>query len=137
HCIHRTHFAYDGVHIDHGIEEQTPEQPLIEEPEDQEPDPQPEEYPQAAPDFASEEANPSEEGVDWNLIALDSLAALALAPTLGDTIYTEMPYYVENKLETGRRLSLLFAVWSSSSVLVSEEGPVITRSKKRHELALE
>ncbi|WVZ74423.1 hypothetical protein U9M48_022602 [Paspalum notatum var. saurae] len=30
---------------DHGIEEQTPEQPLIEEPEDQEPDPQPEEYP--------------------------------------------------------------------------------------------
>ncbi|WVZ89946.1 hypothetical protein U9M48_036291, partial [Paspalum notatum var. saurae] len=67
---------------DHGIEEQTQEQPLIEEPEDQEPDPQPEEYPQAAPDFASEEANPSEEGVDWNLIALDSLAALALAPTL-------------------------------------------------------
>ncbi|WVZ97146.1 hypothetical protein U9M48_042701 [Paspalum notatum var. saurae] len=76
---------------------------MIEEPEDQEPDPQPEEYPQAAPDFASEEANPSEEGrqdhtlpandlntvyayalgVDGNLIALDSLAALALAPTLG------------------------------------------------------
>ncbi|WVZ58101.1 hypothetical protein U9M48_008407 [Paspalum notatum var. saurae] len=71
------------MHIDHGIEEQTQEQPLIEEPEDQEPDPQPEEYPQAAPDFAFEEANPSEEGVDWNLIALDSLAALALAPTLG------------------------------------------------------
>ncbi|WVZ49163.1 hypothetical protein U9M48_000540 [Paspalum notatum var. saurae] len=50
---------------DHGIEEQTQEQPLIEEPEDQEPDPQPEEYPQAAPDFASEEANPSEEGMEF------------------------------------------------------------------------
>ena len=62
HCIHRTHLAYDGIHIDHGIEEQTQEQPLIEEPEDQEPDLQPEEYPQAAPDFASEEANPSEQG---------------------------------------------------------------------------
>ncbi|WVZ88033.1 hypothetical protein U9M48_034593, partial [Paspalum notatum var. saurae] len=61
HCIHRTHFAYDGIHIDHGIDEQTQEQPLIEEPEDQEPDPQPEEYPQAAPDFASEETNPNEE----------------------------------------------------------------------------
>ncbi|WVZ76146.1 hypothetical protein U9M48_024144 [Paspalum notatum var. saurae] len=58
-------------HLDHGIEEQTQEQPLIEEPQDQEPDPQPKEYPQAAPDFASEEANPSEEGVDWNPIALD------------------------------------------------------------------
>ncbi|WVZ63447.1 hypothetical protein U9M48_013078, partial [Paspalum notatum var. saurae] len=46
--------------LNHGIEEQTPEQPLIEEPEDPEPDPQLEEYPQAAPDFASEEANPSE-----------------------------------------------------------------------------
>ncbi|WVZ83601.1 hypothetical protein U9M48_030732 [Paspalum notatum var. saurae] len=65
HDIHRTHFAYDGIRIDHGIEEQTPEQPLIEEPEDQEPDPQPEEYPQAAPDFASEEANPSEEGMEF------------------------------------------------------------------------
>ncbi|WVZ85589.1 hypothetical protein U9M48_032498, partial [Paspalum notatum var. saurae] len=89
HCIHRTHFANDGIHIDHGIEEQTQEQPLIEEPEDQEPDPQPEEYPQAASDFASEKAN------------------------------------------------LARKVWSSSSVLVLEEGPVITRSKKRHELVLE
>ncbi|WVZ59512.1 hypothetical protein U9M48_009638, partial [Paspalum notatum var. saurae] len=58
------------------------EQPLIEEPEDQEPDPQQEDQQQAA-DFAPEETDPSEEGVDWNLIALDSLAALALAPTLG------------------------------------------------------
>ncbi|WVZ50128.1 hypothetical protein U9M48_001414 [Paspalum notatum var. saurae] len=75
-------FAYDGIHIDHGIEEQTQEQPLIEEPKDQEPDPQQEEQQQAA-DFAPEETDPSEEGVDWNLIALDSLAATALAPTLG------------------------------------------------------
>ncbi|WVZ81456.1 hypothetical protein U9M48_028831 [Paspalum notatum var. saurae] len=51
--------------LNHGIEEQTQEQPLIEEPEDQEPDPQPEEYPQAAPDFASEKANPSEEGMEF------------------------------------------------------------------------
>ncbi|WVZ97986.1 hypothetical protein U9M48_043481 [Paspalum notatum var. saurae] len=51
--------------LNHGIEEQTQEQPLIEEPEDQEPDPQSEEYPQAAPDFASEEANPSEEGMEF------------------------------------------------------------------------
>ena len=70
HCIHRTHFAYDGMHIDQGIEEQTQEQPLIEKPEDQEPDPQPEEYPRATPDFASEEVNPSEEGrQDHTLLA--------------------------------------------------------------------
>ncbi|WVZ65528.1 hypothetical protein U9M48_014876 [Paspalum notatum var. saurae] len=68
--------------LNHGIEEQTQEQPLIEEPEDQEPDPQQEDQQQAA-DFAPEETEPSEEGVDWNLIALDSLAALTLAPTLG------------------------------------------------------
>ncbi|WVZ71365.1 hypothetical protein U9M48_019957, partial [Paspalum notatum var. saurae] len=74
-------FAYDGIHIDHGIEEQTHEQPLIEELEDREPDPQQQDQQQAA-DFAPEEIDPSEEGVDWNLIALDSLAALALAPTL-------------------------------------------------------
>ncbi|WVZ93580.1 hypothetical protein U9M48_039548, partial [Paspalum notatum var. saurae] len=85
---HRTHFAYDGIHIDHGIEEQTQEQPLIEEPKDSEPDPQQEDQQQAA-DFAPEETDPSEE------------------------------------------------VWSSSSVLVLEEGPVIIRSEKRHELALE
>ncbi|WVZ82900.1 LOW QUALITY PROTEIN: hypothetical protein U9M48_030107 [Paspalum notatum var. saurae] len=43
----------------HGIEEQTQEQLLIEEPEDQEPDPQQEDQQQAA-DFAPEETNPSE-----------------------------------------------------------------------------
>ncbi|WVZ90043.1 hypothetical protein U9M48_036376 [Paspalum notatum var. saurae] len=111
---------------DHGIEEQTQEQPLIEEPEDQEPDSQPEEYPQAAPDFASEEANPSEEGVDWNLIALDSLAALALAPTL-----VFMNFSIANGL------GIMKGVWNSSSVLVLAEGLVIIRSKKRVELANE
>ncbi|WVZ67010.1 hypothetical protein U9M48_016156 [Paspalum notatum var. saurae] len=55
-------FAYDGIHIDHGIEEQTQKQPLIEEPEDQEPDPQQEDQQQAA-DFAPEETDPSEEGL--------------------------------------------------------------------------
>ncbi|WVZ90710.1 hypothetical protein U9M48_036989, partial [Paspalum notatum var. saurae] len=35
--------------------------PVIEEPEDPEPKLQQEEYPQAAPDFTAEEANPSEE----------------------------------------------------------------------------
>ncbi|WVZ71359.1 hypothetical protein U9M48_019952, partial [Paspalum notatum var. saurae] len=57
-------FAYDGIHIDHGIEEQTQEQPLIEEPEDQEPDPQQEDQQQAA-DFAPEETDPSEEGMEF------------------------------------------------------------------------
>ena len=89
------------MHIDHGVEEQTQEQPLIEEPEDQEPDPQPEEYP-PAPDFASEKANPSEEGRQDHILPANNglwlricircwlephcirpLAALALAPTLG------------------------------------------------------
>ncbi|WVZ92637.1 hypothetical protein U9M48_038686 [Paspalum notatum var. saurae] len=57
-------FAYDGIHIDHGIEEQTQEQPPIEEPEDQEPDPQQEDQQQAA-DFAPEETDPSEEGMEF------------------------------------------------------------------------
>ena len=51
------------MHIDTGNEELTQQLPLVEEPEDQEPvNPKQEEYPQAAPDFATEEANPSEEG---------------------------------------------------------------------------
>ncbi|WVZ51821.1 hypothetical protein U9M48_002929 [Paspalum notatum var. saurae] len=50
------------MHIDTGNEELTQQPPLVEEPEDQEPvNPEQEEYPQAAPDFATEEANPSEE----------------------------------------------------------------------------
>ncbi|WVZ52482.1 hypothetical protein U9M48_003536, partial [Paspalum notatum var. saurae] len=57
-------FAYDGIHIDHGIEEQTQEQLLIEEPEDQEPDPKQEDQQQAA-DFAPEETDPSEEGMEF------------------------------------------------------------------------
>ncbi|WVZ53923.1 hypothetical protein U9M48_004809 [Paspalum notatum var. saurae] len=48
------------MHIDPAPEEQ--EIPVIEEPEDPEPELQQEEYPQAAPDFTAEEANPSEEG---------------------------------------------------------------------------
>ncbi|WVZ89424.1 hypothetical protein U9M48_035836 [Paspalum notatum var. saurae] len=38
HSLHS--FAHDGMHIDPGVEEQTQEQPLIEEPEDPEPYPQ-------------------------------------------------------------------------------------------------
>ena len=49
-----------GMHIDPAPEEQ--EIPVIEEPEDPEPELQQEEHPQAAPDFTAEEANPSEEG---------------------------------------------------------------------------
>ncbi|WVZ83506.1 hypothetical protein U9M48_030648 [Paspalum notatum var. saurae] len=60
------------MNINHGIEEQTQEQPLIEEPKDQEPNPQPEDLQQAA-DFAPDDTDLSEE---------ESLAALALAPTL-------------------------------------------------------
>ncbi|WVZ93320.1 hypothetical protein U9M48_039308 [Paspalum notatum var. saurae] len=36
-----------------------------------------------------------------------------------------------------RRLTIARKVCSSSSVLVLEEGPIIIRSEKRHELALE
>ncbi|WVZ51401.1 hypothetical protein U9M48_002551, partial [Paspalum notatum var. saurae] len=61
HCIHRTHFAYDGIHIDHGIEERDAGTAADRGAKTGEPDPRPKEYPQAAPDFASEEANPSEE----------------------------------------------------------------------------
>ena len=91
------------MHIDTGNEELTQQLPLVEEPEDQEPvNPEQEEYPPAAPDFATEEANPSEEGrqdhilpanfVLWLRICIRywlephcirPLAALALAPTLG------------------------------------------------------
>ncbi|WVZ62754.1 hypothetical protein U9M48_012460, partial [Paspalum notatum var. saurae] len=38
---------------------------VVEEPEDQEMNPEQEEYPPAAPDFATEEANPSEEGMEF------------------------------------------------------------------------
>ncbi|WVZ89578.1 hypothetical protein U9M48_035959 [Paspalum notatum var. saurae] len=101
-------FAYDGIHIDHGIEEQTQEQPLIEEPEDPEPDPQ-QEGQQQAIDSAPEETDPSEE---------DILAAQALAPMNRD-----------------RRTSLLRMVWSSFSVPVLAEELVTIRSMKRLELA--
>jgi len=83
-------------------EEQTQEQPLVEEPEDPEPYPQQEDLQQAA-DSAPDDTNPSEEGRQalhspsriiiydyayalgfvWNLIALEPLAVLALAPILG------------------------------------------------------
>ncbi|WVZ69984.1 hypothetical protein U9M48_018695, partial [Paspalum notatum var. saurae] len=46
----------------------TPEEqeiPVIEEPEDPEPELQQEEHPRAAPDFTAEEANPSEEGMEF------------------------------------------------------------------------
>ncbi|WVZ93489.1 hypothetical protein U9M48_039464 [Paspalum notatum var. saurae] len=50
-----------SLNDDTGNEELTQQLPLVEEPEDQEPvNPEQEEYPQAAPDFATEEANPSE-----------------------------------------------------------------------------
>ena len=65
--LHLSHsFAYDGMHIDPAPEEQ--EIPVIEEPEDPEPELQQEEYPQAAPDFTAEEANPSEEGRQAHMI---------------------------------------------------------------------
>ncbi|WVZ70562.1 hypothetical protein U9M48_019221 [Paspalum notatum var. saurae] len=66
-CILVHSFAYDVMHIDPTNEELTPEQPLIEEPEDEQEDPQP------TTDHITEEApsNPSGE---------DSLAALALDP---------------------------------------------------------
>ncbi|WVZ50286.1 hypothetical protein U9M48_001555 [Paspalum notatum var. saurae] len=69
------------MHIDPAPEEQ--EIPVIEEPEDPEPELQQEEYPQAAPDFTADDTDPSEEGIVWNLIALEPLAALALAPIIG------------------------------------------------------
>ena len=56
-CTH----LHNDIHIDHGIEEQTQEQPLIEEPEDPEPYPQQEDLQQAA-DSAPDDTNPSEEG---------------------------------------------------------------------------
>ncbi|WVZ96983.1 hypothetical protein U9M48_042555, partial [Paspalum notatum var. saurae] len=89
HCIHRTHFAYDGIHIDHGIEEQTQEQPLIEEPE--------------------------------------TRSRTHSQKSTGRPHLTSHP----------RKLTLARKVWSSSSVLVLEEGLVIIRSEKRHELPLE
>ncbi|WVZ51673.1 hypothetical protein U9M48_002789 [Paspalum notatum var. saurae] len=71
HSLHS--FAHDGMHIDPGVEEQTQEQPLIEEPEDPEPYPQQEDLQQAT-DSAPDDTNPSEE---------EPLAVLALAPILG------------------------------------------------------
>ncbi|WVZ83982.1 hypothetical protein U9M48_031068, partial [Paspalum notatum var. saurae] len=76
------HVHSHDIHIDHVNEEQTQEQPLIEEPEDPEPYPQQEDLQQAA-DSAPDDTNPSEEGIVWNLIALEPLAVLALAPILG------------------------------------------------------
>ncbi|WVZ97987.1 hypothetical protein U9M48_043481 [Paspalum notatum var. saurae] len=70
--------------LNHGIEEQTQEQPLIEEPEDQEPDPQSEEYPQAAPDFASEEANPSEEGRQDHILPANIVWSSSSVPVLAE-----------------------------------------------------
>ncbi|WVZ79018.1 hypothetical protein U9M48_026646 [Paspalum notatum var. saurae] len=52
------------MHIDHGIEEPTQEQPLIEEPEDPEPYPQQEDLQQAA-DSAPDDTDPSEEGMEF------------------------------------------------------------------------
>ncbi|WVZ48581.1 hypothetical protein U9M48_000002, partial [Paspalum notatum var. saurae] len=77
-----THVHSHDIHIDHVNEEQTQEQPLIEEPEDPEPYPQQEDLQQAA-DSAPDDTGPSEEGIVWNLIALEPLAVLALAPILG------------------------------------------------------
>ncbi|WVZ89427.1 hypothetical protein U9M48_035838 [Paspalum notatum var. saurae] len=68
-------------HPDPGVEERTREQPPIEEPEDPEPYPQQEDLRQAA-DSAPDDTDPSEEGIVWNLIALEPLAVLALAPIL-------------------------------------------------------
>ncbi|WVZ52739.1 hypothetical protein U9M48_003769 [Paspalum notatum var. saurae] len=62
HSLHS--FAHDGMHIDPGVEEQTQEQPLIEEPEDPEPYPQQEDLQQAA-DSAPDDTNPSEEGMEF------------------------------------------------------------------------
>ncbi|WVZ76028.1 hypothetical protein U9M48_024033, partial [Paspalum notatum var. saurae] len=81
--LHSLHsFAYNDLHIDHGIEEQTQEQPLVEEPEDQEPDPQQEDQQQAA-DFAPEETDLSEEAKDQ----LTSMEFLFCACVGGGTCY--------------------------------------------------
>ncbi|WVZ87887.1 hypothetical protein U9M48_034462 [Paspalum notatum var. saurae] len=52
------------MHIEHGIEEQAQQQPLIEEPEDPEPDP-PHEDQHPAADSVPEETDPSEEGMEF------------------------------------------------------------------------
>ncbi|WVZ88836.1 hypothetical protein U9M48_035306 [Paspalum notatum var. saurae] len=52
------------MHIDHGVEEQTQEQPLIEEPEDPEPYPQREDLQQAA-DSAPDDTDPSKKGMEF------------------------------------------------------------------------
>ncbi|WVZ72866.1 hypothetical protein U9M48_021259 [Paspalum notatum var. saurae] len=65
HSLHS--FARDGMHIMHidpGVEEQTQEQALIEEPEDPEPYPQQEDLQQAA-DSAPDDTDPSEEGMEF------------------------------------------------------------------------
>ncbi|WVZ76288.1 hypothetical protein U9M48_043117, partial [Paspalum notatum var. saurae] len=59
-----THVHSHGIHIDHVNEEQTQEQPLVEEPEDPEPYPQQEDLQQAA-DSAPDDTNPSEEGMEF------------------------------------------------------------------------
>ncbi|WVZ58850.1 hypothetical protein U9M48_009076 [Paspalum notatum var. saurae] len=53
------------MHIEHGIEEQAQQQPLIEEPKTRNPSCSKKKYPRAAPDFTAEEANPSEEGMEF------------------------------------------------------------------------
>ncbi|WVZ79718.1 hypothetical protein U9M48_027266 [Paspalum notatum var. saurae] len=58
------HFAPDFVYAYHVNEEQTQEQPLVEEPEDPEPYPQQEDLQQAA-DSAPDDTNPSEEGMEF------------------------------------------------------------------------
>ncbi|WVZ85957.1 hypothetical protein U9M48_032812 [Paspalum notatum var. saurae] len=62
HSLHS--LAHDGMHIDPGVEEQTQEQTLIEEPEDPEPYPQQEDLQQAA-DSAPDDTDPSEEGMEF------------------------------------------------------------------------
>ncbi|WVZ74843.1 hypothetical protein U9M48_022968, partial [Paspalum notatum var. saurae] len=72
-----THVHSHGIHIDHVNEEQTQEQPLVEEPEDPEPYPQQEDLQQAA-DSAPDDTNPSEEGMEF----LSSRPVLAGEPVI-------------------------------------------------------
>ncbi|WVZ89466.1 hypothetical protein U9M48_035869 [Paspalum notatum var. saurae] len=60
-CILAHSYAYDVMHIDPANEELPPEQPLIEEPEDEPENPQP------TADHVVEEANPSEEVKDTDV----------------------------------------------------------------------
>ncbi|WVZ76575.1 hypothetical protein U9M48_024540 [Paspalum notatum var. saurae] len=106
------------MHIDPAIEEETvQEQPLIEEPEEEQENQQP------TADPAAEETNPSEEE--------DPLATLALAP---------IPRVHRNEcLEwLGVRMPIPLmgkVVRSSSSVPVLVVGRVLIRNEKSHDLA--